>query len=342
MATEYPRSSIIRERRCAQSRCWDCAASAQTHSPTVAGFTPGSFSVSPSGAATYTIPSKSPPASLAWIPSRPRYNSQSGNGPLDGLVDSRGCPRSALPANLRSGRSTRASTTTPTTASASMGSRLIPCPRPSPIRAAPGPVPHRARVFTRVIACGAAGTGRRRSSLGQVGPDHGVRQRCSTSYTPGSRPCGADTTPAWLGTVRVWAFDQALRPQGQLPNRHLPRTARLLPIRMTTRATTASRSAERLGGVRQRPGQSTRPATAYVAGSIITTLKRLQYVRTYAGANPVREYRLATTTTARSDLSPHKRHRVRQQRSMPRTCHFRLPPEQLRVHSTLQLLAHRQ
>src|SRR5437016_14401244 len=50
---------------------------------TVAGFTPGSFQVSPSGAATYTIPMQVPPG-IAGMQRQlaVTYNSQAGNGLL--------------------------------------------------------------------------------------------------------------------------------------------------------------------------------------------------------------------------------------------------------------------
>jgi len=316
MATEYPRSSIIRAMTlCAITVLGAALPPAQDAlaQATVAGFTPGSFSVSPSGAATYTIPIQVPPGIAGVDPKLAlAYNSQSGNGPLgmgwglSGLSSIQRCPQTFAQDGVRGGINYDANDRFCVD-----GQRLIPVSATVTDPSCSG-TEYRTELesFTRVIACGSAGNGpasfKAWAKSGQI-TEYG--NDASTSYTSRVEAVPVpNTTPAWLGTVRVWALSKLSDRKGNyLTVTYTKDSGDYYPSRIDYTGNTASATAPSASVVFVNdPVNRTDPATAYVAGSIITTLKRLQYVRTYAGANPVREYRLAydnNGTVGRSRLT---------------------------------------
>src|SRR5262249_39376785 len=173
---------------------------------TVAGVTPGSFQVSPSGAATYTIPIQVPPG-IAGVEPRLAltYSSQGGNGlvgmgwGLSGLSNIQRCPKTFAQDGARGGINYDADDRF-----CLDGQRLISIGTASDC----GGTEYRTEIesFSKVISCGTAGNGpsdfKAWTKAGQI-MEYGNTADSKIEAVP------AGNWVTWpTGTVRVWALNK--------------------------------------------------------------------------------------------------------------------------------------
>jgi len=268
---------------------------------TVAGLTPGSFGVNPSGAATYTIPIQVPPGIAGLEPKLAlAYNSQGGNGllgmgwSLSGLSSFQRCPRTLAQDGARGGINYDANDRY-----CLDGQRLMSIGTASDCAAG---TEYRTEVesFAKVISCGTAGNG---PAFFKVWTKAG--QIMEFGNTPDSQ-IEAQGKP----TIRVWALNRISdRKSNYLTVIYTEDSVNgdFYPSRIDYTGNTATGAAPN-ASVQFVPDAAIRSdvVPAYVAGSVIKTLRRFAYVRTYVASNLVKEYRLAYeygTGTGRSRLT---------------------------------------
>jgi len=194
-------------------------------------------------------------------------------------------------------------------------------------------VPHRARVFTGVDRLWIRGNGPASfQGLGQSrARSRSTANDASTKLQPpGSRPCRVPRTPLRRGPgygARA-GREQLSDRKGKLPNRHLHQgQRRLLPIPHRLHGQHCiGDSAERLGGVRQRPGQSTRPATPTSPARSSPHSSAFSTCAPTLGQTPSGNTALLTTTTARSDALALTSVTDATNSGAAWTCHFRFLP----------------
>ncbi len=261
---------------------------------TVAGITPGSFRVNESGAATYTIPIQVPPGVAGLEPKLAfTYNSKGRNGllgmgwGLSGLSAITRCPRTIV----QDGGARAGVNFDVNDRFCLDGQRLV-MVSPSPAVYGGDGVDYRTEreSFTKVI------------SYGQVSAPGSGPQWFKVWTKAGQILEYGNDAPNYYSrveaqgktSVRVWALNKISDKKGNyLTVAYAEDNANgdFYPTQIAYNYTSATPNAS----VQFVPEPTTRPdvVPAYVAGSVVKTLKRLAYVRTYIGANLVKEYRLA-------------------------------------------------
>jgi len=269
---------------------------------TVAGSTPGSFSVSPSGAATYTIPIQVPPGIAGVEPKLAlSYNSQSGNGPLgmgwglSGLSSIQRCPQTFAQDGVRGGVNFDANDRFCVD-----GQRLIPVSATVTDPSCSG-TEYRTELesFTRVIACGSAGNGpasfKAWTKSGQI-MEYGNTGDSRIEAVPfTTTPPGA---PSWpTTTVRAWALNKISDRKGNY--------LKVAYSEDTVNGDYYPIEIDYTGNGAQSPGSSvqflyetrTDAVPAYQAGAKVTTTLRLTHIKTFnglpSGNNLIRDYQIA-------------------------------------------------
>ncbi len=270
---------------------------------TVAGFTPASFRVSETGAATYTIPIQVPPGIAGMEPKLAfTYNSKGGNGllgmgwGLSGLSAITRCPRTLSQDGAKAGVNFSSNDRF-----CLDGQRLVMI-SPSPAAYGSDSVEYRTEreSFTKVI------------SYGQVQAPGSGPQWFKVWTKAGQILEYGNTGDSQIeaqgkSSVRVWALNKTSDKKGNyLTVTYAEDNANgdFYPTRIDYNYTGATPNAS----VQFVPEPTTRPdvVPTYVAGSVVKTLKRLAYARTYVGASLVKEYRLAyvqSPATGRSRLT---------------------------------------
>jgi len=273
---------------------------------TVAGFTPGSFQVTPGGAATYTIPIQVPPGIAGVEPSLAvSYSSQGGNGllgmgwTLAGLSAVNRCPRTIAQDGSRGGVNFDANDRF-----CLDGQRLISIGTAADCA---GGTEYRTELesFSRVISCGTAGNGpayfKVWTKAGQIieyGNTADSRIEAVAAISPVSWPAG---------TVRVWALNKISdRKSNYLTVAYTEDSANgdYYPIEIDYTGNAATAPASSVQFV-----YATRPdiVPAYQAGALMRTTQRLTHVKTFNGPPAsnklIRDYQIAydsSPTTFRS------------------------------------------
>ena len=280
-----------------------------------AGFTPGSFSVNPSGAATYTIPIQVPPGIDGMEPKLAlTYNSQVGNGQLgmgwsiSGFSSVQRCPQTLAQDGVRGGMNYDANDRF-----CLDGQRLMSIGTAVDCW---GGTEYRTELesFSKVISCGTAGSGpayfKVWTKAGQI-MEYGNSVDINDSTHVRIEAVPASASILWpAGTVRVWALNKVSDRKGNyLTVSYTEDSANgdFYPAQINYTGNTATGTATS-ASVQFVLETTPRPDVvfAYVAGSIVKTVKRFQYIRTYAGNNLVREYRLVYSNSganARSKLT---------------------------------------
>jgi hypothetical protein len=243
---------------------------------TVAGSTPGSFRVTESGAAEYRIPLRVPPGVAGMEPKLAlAYNSQAGNGllgvgwNLEGLSAITRCPRTMAQDGVRGGVNYNADDRF-----CLDGQRLI---------ALSGTEYRTEREsFSKIVSYGTAGNG---PAWFKVWTKSG--QIIEYGNTTDSR-----IEAQGKQTVRVWAVNKVADTKGNYFNVTYTEdeaNGDHYPARIDYAATAAGAT---LASVRLGYQNRTDVSRAYVAGSVVKTMKRLTEIRTYVGESQVRNYAL--------------------------------------------------
>jgi hypothetical protein len=264
---------------------------------TVAGFTPGSFRVTETGAASYTIPIRVPPGIAGMEPKLALiYNSQSGNGllgigwSLQGLSAVTRCPRTIAQDNVRGAVNYDSDDRY-----CLDGQRLIAI---SGVDGADG-TEYRTELesFTKLISYGTAGNG---PAWFKVWTKSG--QILEYGNTPDSR-----IEAQGKSTVKVWAL-----------NRVQDTKANYMTVTYTEDNSNGDYYPARIdytfnGGTGAQAQQSVTfqyvsradQTPLFHAASLTKTMNRLATIKTFTGAVQAREYRLsytASSATGRSRL----------------------------------------
>jgi Salmonella virulence plasmid 65kDa B protein/FG-GAP-like repeat/Insecticide toxin TcdB middle/N-terminal region len=278
---------------------------------TVAGFTPGTFKVNEAGAATYTIPIQVPPGIAGLEPKLAfTYNSKGRNGllgmgwGLSGLSAITRCPRTIVQDGARGGVNFQDGTSGTINSITSDrfcldGKRLVMISSPPTSYGANGAEYRTEReTFTKIISYndGTSGNG---PTWFKVWTKAG--QILEYGNTGDSRIEAVRANPSvpvtWLaGTVRIWALNKISDKKGNyLTVTYAEDNANgdFRPTRIdydySGTPATSNASVQFIPD----PLGRTDVVPNFIAGSIVKTLTRLGYVRTYVGANLVKEYRLA-------------------------------------------------
>jgi len=259
---------------------------------------PGSFGVSPTGAATYEIPFKVPPGIAGMEPKLSlAYNSQQGNGllgvgwGLNGLSAITRCPRTTASDGTKGGVNYDANDRF-----CLDGQRLIAI---SGTYGANGTEYRTEREsFTKVISYGTAGNG----------PSYFVAKTKSGQTIEYGNTTDSKIEAQGKSSVRVWALNKMQDTKGNyltVTYTEDNTNGDFYPSRIDyTGNTTASLSPAQ--SVQFTYDTRTDVVPAYQAGSVIKTMKRLINAKTYAGAALVRDYQITydtSPTTQRSRIT---------------------------------------
>ncbi len=281
-------------------------ASAQT---TVAGFTPGSFQVSPGGAATYTIPIQVPPGTAGMEPKLAlTYNSQGGNGllgmgwSLSGLSAITRCPQTVAQDGPQGGFVGGVNYNERDRYCLD-GQRLVLVVGAS--YGADGAEYRTEREsFTKIISYGAPGSGPT-----YVGPNFFRVWTKSGQIMEYGNSADSRIEASGKSVARVWAVNKISDTKGNYltvtyaedtPNGDFYPTR--IDYNYTGTPSTSNASVQFVPD----PLGRTDVVPAYEGGSVIKTMKRLINIRTYAGTQLVKDYRLSyinSGSTARSKLA---------------------------------------
>jgi RHS repeat-associated protein len=279
----------------ASALTWPALSEAQT---AIAGFTPGSLSISSSGAAAYRVPIQVPPGVAGMQPQVAfAYNSQAGNGllgvgwSLQGLSIITRCPRTMAQDGARGSVKYDANDRF-----CLDGERLM---LVSGSYGADGAVYGTEReVFSKVVSYGTAGSG----------PQHfKVWTKSGQVLEYGNTP-DSSIEAQGQASVRVWALNRATDRKGNyLAVAYVDDSAsgnyRVARIDYTGNAGTGLAPT---ASVRFTYASRTDTSTAYQGGFVIKSSHRMTNATTYAGETVVKDYRLAyeyAGATGRSRLT---------------------------------------
>ncbi len=265
-------------------------ASAQT---TVAGFTPGSFQVGPSGAATYTIPIQVPPGVAGMEPKLAlSYNSQGGNGllgmgwSLSGLSAITRCPQTVAQDGPQGGFVGGVNYNERDRYCLD-GQRLVLVTGAS--YGADGAEYRTEREsFTKIISYGAPGNGPT-----YVGPNFFKVWTKSGQIMEYGNSADSRIEASGKSVARVWAVNKISDTKGNyLTATYAEDTSNgdFYPTRIDYNYTGTPAIPNASVQFSYQPRTDVSPA--YVSGSIIKTLNRLTNVKTYVGMILVKDYRL--------------------------------------------------
>ncbi|OOG39664.1 FG-GAP-like repeat-containing protein [Polaromonas sp. A23] len=265
-----------------------CAAACGTSfaQTTVAGTTPGQFSVNESGAATYSIPIQVPPGVAGMQPQLSlEYNSQSGNGllgmgwSLSGLSAITRCPRTMAQDGVRGGVGYDMNDRF-----CLDGQRLILVS--GTYGAANSEYRTERESFSKITAYGSAGNG----------PAYFTMQTKAGLTMELGNTADSKIEAQGKPTVRVWALNRVQDVKSNFMTFSYAEDSAngdFYPLRIDY-AGNASIGQVPANSVQLVPTATARldVQTAYQAGALIKTSKRLGNIQTYTGTTLVSDYRL--------------------------------------------------